>query len=752
MAPHIADAKGGGKMRRSLMLLAGLFLLVLAAMAAKSLLVVLPLPPAQAATGEFDAHRAAARLAVVLGDETPHPSDTTANDGVRDRIVALLTDMGLKPVVRDQLACNELYKSRGVSCARVRNILVQLGPATGKAVLLNAHYDSTPVGPAAGDDGIGVATLLEVASILKNERLLRPVILLFNEGEELGLIGARAFLSDPLSRNVDSLVNLEARGVRGPVNMFETSRPNGAAIAVFKRAAARPFANSLSTDVYRLMPNYTDVNSFAERGWLTLNFAPIGNETRYHSAGDNLAALDRATLQHMGDQTLGVARKLDDGAPAASGDRIFMDVAGRMLVTLPLALGVALLVLLLAGMGGFAFVRKAPGRSVAVAVGTLVGSSLLSWLMLALVGAARAGMFWRAYPMWTHLATYASVLLVGALLLATIGRRATVRQLRPGAWLTFLAVGAIIGLFAPGGIVFFLVPPLLALVGMIASRWWKPAELAGAIAAILLLYLTWGAMLGLLEELLNSGPMWVFAPLGALLILPVLVEAKPLIDEAGPRAAAVMAGAFALILWAITAAVPAYSADRQQRFVIEHVTDARSGKASWSVLNRGVSLPPVYRSAANWRWDKLPYPEAKGWLTPAPPIANLKAPAIEPVSSIRNGGERTLTLRLLANGTERMTLIAPEYARIRAAGVRGFVRPIDPSADEGDYAISCSGRSCDGIELVIVQARITPTVFTLVGARSSLPVSARLLLATRPKFARPQYAPDRSIVFTRLKI
>ena len=94
----------------------------------------------------------------------------------------------------------------------------------------------------------------------------------------------RAFLADPLSRNVDSLINLEARGVSGPANMFETSRPNGAAIAaVSAEPRAHPVANSLSTDVYRLMPNYTDVNSFAERGWLTLNIAPIGNETRYHS-------------------------------------------------------------------------------------------------------------------------------------------------------------------------------------------------------------------------------------------------------------------------------------------------------------------------------------------------------------------------------------------------------------------------------------------------------------------------------------
>ena len=97
-------------------------------------------------------------------------------------------------------------------------------------------------------------------------------------------------------------MNLEARGVTGPAIMFETSRPNGAAIALYRAAVSRPVANSLSTDLYGLIPNSTDVAVFDERPWTILNFAVIGNETRYHSAGDTLAALDRRSVQHMGEQ------------------------------------------------------------------------------------------------------------------------------------------------------------------------------------------------------------------------------------------------------------------------------------------------------------------------------------------------------------------------------------------------------------------------------------------------------------------
>jgi hypothetical protein len=735
-------------MRRVLLLLAAVLLALIAAMAAKALLVEPPALRSHSPAGEFDAGRAKARLDFVLGDQRPHPTDTESNDRVRSRIVGLLTQMELKPVVREQLACNELYKARGVSCARVRNIIAVLGPREGKAVLLNAHYDSSPVGPGAGDDGIGVATLLEIGWLLKDKPLKRPVILLFNEGEELGLIGARAFLADPLSRNVDSLVNLEARGVRGPVNMFEASRPNGPAIALFAQAVKRPVANSLSTDVYRLMPNYTDVNSFAERGWLTLNLAPIGNETRYHSPGDDLAALDLRTLQHMGDQTLALTQALSQGVAKGSGQQIFMDIAGRGLIHLPLTVGVVLLASLLVVFALIGWRRRRLMRGVAVTLATLLGSSALAWLALAAIGAVRSGMFWRAFPIWTHLATYASVALVAVAAIALLGQRSDRTQLRPAFCLVFLILGAGIGVAAPGGIVFFLFPPLIVLVGIAAGRFWQPAERAGSALAILFLYLTWGAMLALLEELLNAGPMWLFAPLGALLILPMLIEARPLIQAAGPRAASAVAGALALAGWAVSALAPAYSADRQQRFTIEHATDPRSGRASWSIVNDGATLPPEYPRMAKWKYGKFPHSERRRWIAMAPAAAGIAPPSVEPISSLESPRGRTITVRLRTDGALGVLLVAPDGADIRSAGTAGFIRPIDRTTKKQKYQVSCFGRSCDGLVLTIVTGSRQRVKLALVGSRPVLPPIAKPLTNARPRFARPQYLPDQTLTIS----
>ncbi|HKX92995.1 MAG TPA: M28 family peptidase [Sphingomicrobium sp.] len=741
-------------MRRPILLLALVFTALLGAMAAKSALIELPPVRADNAPDRFDAERAAGRLAFVLGDQRPHPADTPANDRVRDKIVMLLRSMGLTPIVRDQVACNELFKQRGVSCARVRNVIAMLGPPGGKAVLLNAHYDSTPVGPGAGDDGIGVATLLEVGSIISRQALKRPVILLFNEGEELGLVGARAFLADPLSRNVDSLVNLEARGVSGPANMFETSVPNGAAIALFSHSAARPVANSLSTDVYRQMPNYTDVNSFASRGWLTLNIAPIGNETRYHSAGDTVEALDRRTLQHMGDQTLALTQALASGAaPSATGERIFMDVAGRGLITLPLIAGVIVIVGLLIAFGLISWRRGRMLRGAAIAIGAMIGSAAVTWVALAIIGAVRHGMFWRAEPVWTHIATYASVILAAAALLGTVGAKMDRTQLRAAFWLVFLLIGGAIGLAAPGGIIFFLFPPLIILVGLLAKRRWPLAERIASWLAILFLYLTWGAMLALLEELLNGGPMWLFAPLGALLILPVLIEIAPLIRSVGARAVAILAGGLVLLGWGAAAAAPAYSPDRQQRFVIEHVTDLDTRKSWWSVVNDGKPLPPGFSHAGDWKRDKLPFSDRPRWLASAPPIDIVTPPSAQPLAAGAAGGKtRTIRVTLRPNGADSITLIGPKDADIRAAGVKGFVRPLDPSAKKQKYFISCFGRTCDGQTLEIVAASDKPIDFTLVAARRGLPPNAGLLVASRPKNARPQYLPDQTLTLSKIRL
>jgi hypothetical protein len=736
---------------RPILLFVALLVALLGGFAATGLLIQPPPVRASSQPGEFDAARAKGRLEAILGDERPHPADTAAADAVRARLVSQIRALGLTPVVRDQLACNTIYKTRGVTCARVRNVIVQLGPPGGKALLLNTHYDSNPTGPGAGDAGVGVATLLEVASILKDQPLRRPLIVLFNEGEELGLIGARAFLADPLSSHVDSLVNLEARGTTGPVSMFETSIPNGPAVRAFAKSVDRPFANSLATDFYRQMPNYTDVNSFSERGWTTLNLAMIGNETRYHSAGDNLQALDPRSLQHMGDQTLAVARTLAGAAPSGGGNLLFADIAGRQLVVIPQWLGFALLGLLVAGFAWVSWRRGGLWRGLAVFLAALVASGALAWLGMYLMGLARPGSFWRAEPLWAQLAVYACGLLAAVAALALVGRRLTAAQLRSTFWLGFLLLGVAVLAIAPGGVIYFLFPPLVAIAGLMLPRRLPWAERAGSITAAILLWLTWGEVLTLLGELLSNGPLFILAPLAMLLAMPWLIETRGLIDEGGRWRAIGASAGLMLLGWGAAATAPAYSADRQQRFTIQHVTDSVGGRAYWSVINDRASLPENYGGTGEWRWDELPYIERERWVAPAPTGAGVQPPRLRLLSEARSGNERTVTLRIEPNDADSVILIGDQDAGLVSAGSGAFVRPFAADTD-GEYYLSCFGRSCDGATIRFTTARPERLVFTLVGSRRGLPEEARPLVEHRPRFARPQYSPDATLTLTRIRI
>ena len=751
-------------MRKGLLLVlivAGL----LAAMAGTRWLTQPPPLRAENAPGQFDASRAKARLARVIGSSPAHPADSASSDGVRARLVAELRAAGLQPRVDDRFACNKLHKQRGVSCARVRNVLVTIGRQDSSAphVLVNSHYDSVPVGPGASDAGLGVAAMIEAAVLLRDRPLVRPVTFLFNEGEELGLVGARAFLEgNPLSRRIDALINLEARGTTGPVNMFETSVPNAAAVRLFARSVEHPVANSLAVSAYRLIPNYTDVNTFVEeRDWLFLNFAPIGNETRYHSPGDDLEAVDLATLQHMGDQLMQTAGALGSAATPEwknGGNKLFMNLGTRWLVTFEAGLAIVLGLALLAGWWlRRSVILKEPWRlrpmltAAPVLLLILLVPVGIAYAGLGIVGTFREGQFWRAFPKATELAIYAGVIAAGLALLQVAARRWSVPELRRGWWLLFVLLGLALSLAAPGALVYFVIPPLIFFLSTeIASRW-RHAETVGAVAAALFLFVSLGGMLGLLQDLLNGGPLWIFALFGGLVLMPWLIEARPLVEGWSGKRIIPVALAFAALAWVPAAVAPAYSSDRQQQWTLQYVVDSTQRQPLWSVVNDRKALPAEWKGFGNWQLGRLPIGARQRWLAPAPPAAGIVPARVLPVEAAPRPGGRRVRLRLQAGGNDSIMLIAPAKAKVAAMGVPGQVRTIDQAQSEGFYSLTCTGRSCDG-QVVELWIGPEPVELMVVGTRWALPAAAAPLKAAQPVNARAQYLPDATLTVERIRI
>ena len=111
-----------------------------------------------------------------------------------------------------------------------------------------------------------------------------------------------------------------------------------------------------------------------------------------------------------------------------------------------------------------------------------------------------------------------------------------------------------------------------------------------------------------------------------------------------------------------------------------------------------------------------------------------------------------MRLRIGSNGAEAVSLIAPPGSDLRVAGAPGFVRPFGPGDADDRFTLRCVGRSCDGAVVDLVAGRPGPIELTVVGTRSGLPREAAPLVRARPALARPQYAPDSTIAYAKIRL
>ncbi len=137
------------------------------------------------------------------------------------------------------------------------------------------------------------------------------------------------------------MINLEARGGAGRALMFETGPDNGALVGLYGRAARSPSAQSLAVLAYRLLPNSSDFTLARARGLAGVNIAFLGRPGLYHAAQATPAAIDPGSVQHLGGQTLDLARALVEAPalPPRAPDAVFGDLLGRTLLTYPAAGG-----------------------------------------------------------------------------------------------------------------------------------------------------------------------------------------------------------------------------------------------------------------------------------------------------------------------------------------------------------------------------------------------------------------------------
>ena len=151
-----------------------------------------------------------------------------------------------------------------------------------------SHYDSHPTPPARQTMRSALRRRWRrlVCSPRRAGRA-RTLLRLITDGEEAGLMGAAALVTDrdgdrPPARLPQSRIDRVARGTSV---LFETGPGNGWLVSR-GRAARRIRAASYAIEVYTRPPNDTDFSIFKATDVPGLNFAAVGDSYAYHTARD----------------------------------------------------------------------------------------------------------------------------------------------------------------------------------------------------------------------------------------------------------------------------------------------------------------------------------------------------------------------------------------------------------------------------------------------------------------------------------
>lgn len=689
----------------------------------------------------------------ILAGNAPHPIGSAMHDVVRDRIVAELQRLGYRVSLQQKFACNAY-----ATCAPVANILATLpGDARADTLMLSAHYDSVPAGPGASDDGIGFATVLEVARAVRNEHFRNTILFLIDDGEEDGLLGAEGFVADPnVSRGVAAAINVDNRGTAGRSYLFETSRHNRWLLPIIARSLPRPATSSFFYNLYELLPNDTDMTAFKRAGIAGINFGNIGNVAYYHTPLDNLQHVSPSTVQDHGDHVLAMTRALanSDLRQSTDDDAVFFDVLSIGTLWWPqgwtLWMAIAALIALL--FGAVTQIRDAEITARALTAG--VGSFFLSVIAAAILGGSigwlgtlRApGANWLAQPGPILTAMWLIGAATAITCAAALRARAGFDGLFIGHALCWIAISVALSAALPGGAYLALVPSIAFALCTILRATLDLSEAASVIITSAVTAILWFPLIISFYDLLGRPALGIDATFVAL----VATTATPAIaaNSSMRRASVAAMSITAIVCVAMQLLLPAFNPEWPRASEVQYLQD--DGNAVWLVSGP----TPKLRSAAHFLLaprDLIPWSATRARLYSAP-ATWLDYP--KPDATVtRNGTTIHVALRSNRNAP-RVTIVfrAADVLSVRVNGVRP---PQQRSKFPSGFAPGWQWVSVRGVpeaQVDIVLGRDEP-VDAIVSDMTfdSPPSAAPLVRARNESVAVPSNNGDTTVVRRRLR-
>lgn len=298
-----------------------------------------------------------------------HHVGTKEHKEVQKYLVNELKKIGLTPEVQIQSVVNNKWRAG----TTVENIVARIkGTQKGKSLLVLSHYDSNPHSSiGASDAGSGIVTILEGirAFLAKGIKPKNDIIVLFSDAEELGLLGAQAFVEcHPWAKDVGLVLNFEARGSGGSSFMLmETNGKNKKLLSEFLNASPNyPAASSLMYSIYKKLPNDTDLTVFRENANINgFNFAFIDDHFDYHTAQDSFERMDKESLLHQADYlvtTLKYFSEADLNDFNSNEDYIYLNFPFVKLLSYPFSWIFPMLIIAIIGLIFLIFIGLKKGK------------------------------------------------------------------------------------------------------------------------------------------------------------------------------------------------------------------------------------------------------------------------------------------------------------------------------------------------------------------------------------------------------
>lgn len=481
-----------------------------------------------------------------------------------------LTSSNVNPTDEIEYVGADIVSQNGIDAEfDIRNILVTIPGQSEVGMLLVAHYDSRgnikrygemAKSYGAGDDGYGVVTLLEIMRYVTthNLEMKNSLYFLFTDAEEPSVEGETtrmlgSFLesqNEELMNKVNFVINVESRGMKGAVYMFETSKNNSKVMSLYKKAID-PVSYSIAPAVYSVMTNYTDFTSFLDVGKQGINFSTLNDIEDYHVPSDKYENVNASTLEHYGRQILPIVQEYISAAEygemdyfEGSHDMVFFNLLPGVFVSYGEVVAIILAFLFLATFVAITVVsivvkkEEFSWKKFLIALAYLVAGIIISvtvGYLVSLVVARLGGYPWslvnirNQYSLWIMLATFLALFAGFYFAAMKLIKKENMKYLLTSATALQILLFVVTSIALPGASFLFMIPALLGIIYQAIKTFVKKDIYSKIMMyiSLFLLVLVFAPLIVSLEYALTIGGLLALALLSyfpVTVLLPMLQE------------------------------------------------------------------------------------------------------------------------------------------------------------------------------------------------------------------------------------